>query len=115
MTSRTATTPNWDNGVRLSGGQRQRISLARALLKDTDILILDEATSDLDTNIEASVQSEIEAMDQDYAVIVIAHRLSTVINADRIYTLQNGEIVEEGSHEELVGGGGKYAQLYSTQ
>lgn len=104
-----------DNGVRLSGGQRQRISLARALLKDADILILDEATSDLDTNIEESVQSEIESMERDYAIIAIAHRLSTVINADRIYTLQAGEIVEQGEHEELVGGGGKYAQLYSTQ
>ncbi|MFC6905725.1 ABC transporter ATP-binding protein [Halalkalicoccus tibetensis] len=104
-----------DNGVRLSGGQRQRISLARALLKDADILVLDEATSDLDTNIEESVQTEIESMDRDYAIIAIAHRLSTVINADQIYTLQDGEIVEQGEHEELVGGEGKYAQLYSTQ
>ena len=104
-----------DEGVRLSGGQRQRISLARALLKDADILVLDEATSDLDTNIEERVQSAIESMDRDYAIVAIAHRLSTVINADRIYTLEGGEIVEQGEHEELVGGGGKYAQLYSTQ
>lgn len=104
-----------DNGVRLSGGQRQRISLARALLKDADVLVLDEATSDLDTNIEENVQSAIESMARDYAIIAIAHRLSTVINADRIYTLEDGEIVEQGDHEELVGGGGKYAQLYSTQ
>jgi ATP-binding cassette, subfamily B, bacterial MsbA len=104
-----------DNGVRLSGGQRQRVSLARALLKDADVLVLDEATSDLDTNIEEEVQRAIESMEQGYAMIAIAHRLSTVRNADRIYTLDAGEIVESGPHDELVEGDGKYAQLYATQ
>ncbi|WP_255167313.1 ABC transporter ATP-binding protein [Natrononativus amylolyticus] len=104
-----------DDGVRLSGGQRQRVALARALLKDADVLVLDEATSDLDTNIERDVQAAIESMDREYAIVAIAHRLSTVVNADRIYTLEDGEIVEAGPHNELVDNGGKYAQLYATQ
>lgn len=104
-----------DDGVRLSGGQRQRVSLARALLKDADVLVLDEATSDLDTEIERQVQSAIESMDREYVIIAIAHRLSTVLNADQIYTLEDGEIVESGSHEKLIDEEGKYAQLYTTQ
>jgi len=104
-----------DDGVRLSGGQRQRIALARALLKDADVLVLDEATSDLDTGIEADVQREIERMDRDYAIVAIAHRLSTVRGADRIYTLDDGRIIEEGEHEELVEEDGTYARLYATQ
>ncbi len=104
-----------DNGVRLSGGQRQRVSLARALLKDADVLVLDEATSDLDTSIEQAVQQSIESMDQEYSIIVIAHRLSTVKNADRIYTIADGAITEVGTHEELLDNEGKYAELYSVQ
>ncbi|MEF8785094.1 MAG: ABC transporter ATP-binding protein [Haloarculaceae archaeon] len=104
-----------DDGVRLSGGQRQRIALARALLKDADVLVLDEATSDLDTGIEADVQREIEKMDRDYAIIAIAHRLSTVRSADRIYTLDDGHIIEQGEHDELVDDDGMYAKLYATQ
>ncbi|WP_327053634.1 ABC transporter ATP-binding protein [Halomicrococcus gelatinilyticus] len=104
-----------DDGVRLSGGQRQRIALARALLKDADVLVLDEATSDLDTGIESNVQREIEQMDRNYAIIAIAHRLSTVRSADRIYTLDDGYIIEQGEHEELVDDEGMYAQLYATQ
>ncbi|WP_276253298.1 ABC transporter ATP-binding protein [Halomontanus rarus] len=104
-----------DNGVRLSGGQRQRVSLARALLKDSDILVLDEATSDLDTNIERDVQQAIESMDHDYVIIAIAHRLSTIVNADYIYTLEHGEITEQGTHEELLNKNGKYNELYSVQ
>jgi len=104
-----------DDGVRLSGGQRQRVALARALLKDAEILILDEATSDLDSNLEKQVQESIESMEQDYAMIGIAHRLSTVKNADRIYTVDGGEIVETGSHGELVENDGQYAELYAIQ
>jgi len=104
-----------DSGVRLSGGQRQRVALARALLKDADVLALDEATSDLDTGIESQVQAAIESMDEDYAMITVAHRLSTVRNADRIYTVEDGEIIEAGDHEELIENGETYAELYSTQ
>jgi subfamily B ATP-binding cassette protein MsbA len=104
-----------DEGVRLSGGQRQRVSVARALLKDSDLLVLDEATSDLDSNIEEKVHRAIESMDRDYAMLVIAHRLSTVVNADRIYTMEDGQIVESGRHGELIEQDGTYASLYATQ
>ncbi|KZX49362.1 ABC transporter ATP-binding protein [Haloarcula hispanica] len=104
-----------DDGVRLSGGQRQRVALARALLKDADVLVLDEATSDLDSNLEKEVQQSIENMQRDYAIVGIAHRLSTVKNAARIYSLDAGEIVETGRHEELLDKGGQYAELYAIQ
>ncbi len=104
-----------DEGVRLSGGQQQRVSLARALLKDADFLVLDEATSNLDSNLEREVQAAIESMDRDYGIIAIAHRLSTVKNADRIYTLEDGEIIEEGTHRELLEEDGEYAKLYTIQ
>ena len=104
-----------DNGVRLSGGQRQRVALARALLKDADVLVLDEATSDLDSNLEQQVQASIESMERDYAMVGIAHRLSTIKNADRIYTIDQGEIVETGKHEELIDNDGQYAELYEIQ
>lgn len=104
-----------ENGVRLSGGQRQRIALARALLKDADLLVLDEATSDLDSNLEQQVQESIEKMERDYSIIGIAHRLSTVKNADRIYTVDEGEIVETGQHEQLINNDGQYAELYNIQ
>ncbi|GAB7010787.1 ABC transporter ATP-binding protein [Halorubrum trueperi] len=104
-----------DEGVRLSGGQKQRVSLARALLEDADLLILDEATSDLDSNLEKQVQEAIEGMDRDYAIVTIAHRLSTVKNANRIYTVEEGQITEVGGHQELVDNGGKYAELYGIQ
>lgn len=104
-----------DRGVVLSGGQRQRVAIARALLKDADLLILDEATSDLDTEIERKVQTGIETMDQDYAMLVIAHRLSTVTNADQIHAMEDGKITETGTHDELVDQGGIYSRLYSAQ
>ncbi|WP_049908632.1 ABC transporter ATP-binding protein [Halorubrum distributum] len=104
-----------DDGVRLSGGQQQRVALARALLEDADVLILDEATSDLDSNLEKQVQQAIEEMDRDYAIVTIAHRLSTVKNADRIYTIEEGRVTETGQHDELVEKGGKYAELYGIQ
>ncbi|MFC6752621.1 ABC transporter ATP-binding protein [Halorubrum tibetense] len=104
-----------DDGVRLSGGQQQRVALARALLEDADVLILDEATSDLDSNLEKQVQQAIEEMERDYAIVTIAHRLSTVKNADRIYTIEEGRVTETGQHDELVEEGGKYAELYGIQ
>jgi len=104
-----------DEGVRLSGGQKQRVALARALLSEAELLILDEATSDLDSSLEKEVQREIESMDREYAIITIAHRLSTVENADRIYTMENGRISERGPHSELIEAGGTYAELYSIQ
>jgi subfamily B ATP-binding cassette protein MsbA len=104
-----------DDAVRLSGGQRQRVALARALLEDADILILDEATSDLDTNIEARVQGAIDSMDRDFMILAIAHRLSTISDADRIYTVQDGTIVEQGEHESLLSQDGQYAELHSAQ
>ncbi|PHQ38455.1 multidrug ABC transporter permease [Halorubrum persicum] len=104
-----------DDGVRLSGGQRQRVALARALLKDADFLVLDEATSDLDSSLESEVQAAIESMDREYGIIAIAHRLSTIQNADRIYTVENGQIVESGSHEDLLEDNGEYAKLHDIQ
>jgi subfamily B ATP-binding cassette protein MsbA len=104
-----------EDGVRLSGGQKQRVALARALLKDAELLVLDEATSDLDANIEQTVHSAIESMERDYAMLVIAHRLSTVINADCIYAVEDGQIVESGTHEELISKEGAYSELYRTQ
>jgi subfamily B ATP-binding cassette protein MsbA len=77
--------------------------------------VLDEATSDLDSNLEREVQAAIEEMDRDYAIVTIAHRLSTVKNADRIYTLEDGEIIEKGSHQELLADDGEYAELYTIQ
>ncbi len=104
-----------DRGVRLSGGQRQRIAIARAILKDAPILLLDEATSALDTESEQHVQSALDALMQGRTSIVIAHRLSTIENADRILVMEQGEIVESGSHSELMNLDGHYAKLYRKQ
>ena len=104
-----------ENGVRLSGGQRQRIAIARAFLKDAPLLIMDEATSALDTESERHVQKAIEALESDRTTIVIAHRLSTVENADKIYVLDHGKITEQGNHQQLLDKDGMYAKLYNTQ
>lgn len=104
-----------DGGSKLSGGQRQRLSIARALLKDSPILILDEATSALDNVSEQLVQEAIQHLVSDRTTIVIAHRLSTIMHADLICVMQEGQIIEQGTHEELLGRGGIYAQLYQIQ
>ena len=105
-----------ERGQKLSGGQRQRISIARAVLKDPAVLILDEATSSVDNETEAAIQRSMERISQGRTMIVIAHRLSTVRNADRIFVLENGALVEQGTHEALAGArGGLYAGLWRVQ
>ena len=104
-----------ENGTRLSGGQRQRIAIARALLKNAPVLILDEATSALDTQSERQVQAALDRLRQGRTALVVAHRLSTIENADRIVVLQQGRIVETGCHAELLAANGVYASLYRLQ
>ena len=104
-----------DRGVRLSGGQRQRICIARAILKDAPILILDEATSALDTESEQMVQNALNNLMSNRTTFVIAHRLSTILHADKIMVIEKGEIVESGTHDELLESDGLYKKLYSMQ
>jgi subfamily B ATP-binding cassette protein MsbA len=104
-----------ERGVMLSGGQRQRLSIARAILKNPEILILDEATSALDTESERLVQEAINTLMSNRTVVVVAHRLSTVTNADKIIVLENGEITEQGTHEQLLGLNGRYTYFFNMQ
>lgn len=104
-----------ERGVKLSGGQRQRIAIARVMLKDAPILVLDEATSALDSEVEAAIQSNLDELMQGKTVLAIAHRLSTIAALDRLIVMDNGRIVEQGTHNQLIGQGGLYAALWQRQ
>jgi len=104
-----------ERGQKLSGGQRQRVSIARAIVKDPPVLVLDEATSSVDNETEAAIQRSLAQISEGRTTIIIAHRLSTIRNADRIYVIDEGSLVEHGRHDELVGGGGAYGALWAVQ
>jgi ATP-binding cassette subfamily B protein len=104
-----------ERGQKLSGGQRQRLAIARAILKNPPILILDEATSSVDNETEAAIQRSLVSITRGRTTIVIAHRLSIVRHSDRIYVLENGGIAESGDHDSLVASGGLYASLWRVQ
>ena len=104
-----------ERGVKLSGGQRQRVAIARALLANPRVLVLDEATSNLDTESESYIQKSLEVLMKGRTTFVIAHRLSTIRRADQILVIESGNIVERGTHEELIAAEGRYHQLYTYE
>jgi len=104
-----------ENGIRLSGGEKQRISIARAMLKKSRIILLDEATSSLDSETEEKIQSAINILTKDKTTIVIAHRLSTILNSDRIFVVESGKILASGKHEELLSNSKQYKNFYDKQ
>jgi ATP-binding cassette subfamily B protein len=104
-----------ERGQKLSGGQRQRVSIARAVLKDPPVLILDEATSAVDNETEAAIQRSMQVITKGRTTLVVAHRLSTIVNADRIYVLDQGRVTEQGNHTELISKNGLYAALWKVQ
>ena len=104
-----------ENGVRLSGGEKQRLSIARAMLKKSSIILLDEATSSLDSETEAKIQEALKTLTKDKTTIVIAHRLSTVLNSNNIYVIDSGKIVDSGKHDELMKKSDLYKKFYEKQ
>ena len=104
-----------ERGLKLSGGEKQRVAIARAILKDPRILLFDEATSALDTKTEREIQKSLEEVSQGRTTLVIAHRLSTVVEADQILVMEEGRIVERGRHEELLNLNGSYAAMWARQ
>ena len=104
-----------ERGLKLSGGEKQRVAIARTVLKKPDIYFFDEATSALDTNTEKEIQKNLEVLSKDKTTLIIAHRLSTVVNADNIIVLDKGQIVEEGTHRELINLRGKYFEMWEKQ
>ena len=104
-----------ENGVRLSGGEKQRLSIARAMLKKSQIILLDEATSSLDAETESKIQKAIAYLTKDRTTIVIAHRLSTILNSDNIYVIDQGKVIEEGNHKELLTRSEIYKNFYEKQ
>ena len=104
-----------ENGVRLSGGEKQRLSIARAFLKKSKIILLDEATSSLDSETEEKIQKAIDKLTSNKTTIVIAHRLSTMLNSDNIYVLEKGRVVDSGNHENLLKNSQVYKNFYNRQ
>ena len=104
-----------ENGVRLSGGEKQRISIARAMLKKSSIILLDEATSSLDAETESKIQKAMEILTKNKTTLVIAHRLSTILNANKIFVIDKGKITDSGTHEELIKNSEIYKNFYQKQ
>ena len=104
-----------ERGLKLSGGEKQRVAIARTILKGPSIFLFDEATSSLDSRTEQEIQASLQEVSQDRTTLIIAHRLSTVVEADQILVLEAGEVVERGRHRELLAAGGRYAEMWRRQ